>query len=252
MVSRREPAINVPAPLLVWIAFLAAIHAVRTLVLSDETDLRLLLEGAFLPAHWSLATGWASAEQVIGAAAAGATGQVGEAHLALARYVASVPLPPWSVLSYSLLHGSWMHLGLNCLWLLAFGALVVRRAGTLRCAILWVATAIGGAFAQWLADPLGLDIMVGASASISGFMAAAATFMYRSTGPGRWDFLADRNVLVFLGIWLAANLVFGVIAGPMGLSDGDVAWRAHVGGLLVALVLFPLIDPFKTGRHRSA
>lgn len=241
MAARREPAINIPAPLLVLIGLLVAIHAIREF-LPTETDLGLLLEGAFLPAPWSLALGITTPDAVIAAARAGAEGEAADLRLALAEFVVRQPLRPWSLLSYSFLHGSWPHLGVNCLWLAAFGALVVRRIGVARAAILWLASALGGALAHWLGDPTSVDIMIGASASISGFMAAAATFMYGPSGAGRWAFLRNRNVLVFLGVWVLANIVFAVIAGPLGLTDGAIAWRAHLGGLAVALAVFPFLD----------
>ncbi|WP_245512855.1 rhomboid family intramembrane serine protease [Enterovirga rhinocerotis] len=251
IVTRREPAINIPAFLVAWIGLLVVIHAVRTLVLSDDTDLRLLLETAFIPAPWSVASGYASGEAVIHAAAAAQGGAPAELRIALARYFAAETPRLWSPLSYAFLHGSWTHLGLNCLWLVAFGTSVVRRAGTSRSVILGVAAALGGALAQWLSSPLGTEIVIGASASVSGFMAAAATFMYARPGDGRWAFLANRGALIFIGVWLVANLIFGFIAVPLGMSDGDVAWQAHIGGLVVGLLLFPLLDPFHREPSRA-
>ncbi|HMO29800.1 rhomboid family intramembrane serine protease [Enterovirga sp.] len=246
--SRREPAINVPAPLLVGIAILAAIHAVRSF-LAPETDIRLLIEAAFVPAPWSIALGYATPADVLAAAEAHAQGEEGSLAIALAGFFAHQPLRPWSALSYSVLHGSWAHLGLNCLWLVAFGTSVVRRAGAARSLVLWVAAALGGALAQWMSGPLSVQFMIGASASVSGFMAAAATFMYEPPGSGRWAFLRNRGALIFLGLWLACNLIFAVIAQPMGLADGEVAWQAHIGGLIVGIALFPLLDPYAEPRR---
>lgn len=241
IVARREPALNIPSFLLAWIGLLVAIHAVRTLILSDEADLHLLLETAFVPAPWSVAGGYASAEAVVRAAAG--EGAAAELRMTLARYFAASSPRPWSPLSYAFLHGSWTHLGLNALWLVAFGTSVVRRAGIWRSVVLGVAAALGGVVAHWISAPLGVEPVIGASASVSGFMAAAGTFMYTRPQEGRWAYLTHRGALIFIGVWLAANLVFGLIAAPLGLSDGDIAWQAHIGGLLVGLVLFPLLDP---------
>lgn len=246
--SRREPAINVPTPLLAGVGILVAVHAVRSL-LTPETDIRLLLETAFVPAPWSVALGYASPADVLAAAEAHAQGEEGDIMIALARFFAQQPLRPWSALSYSLLHGSWAHLGLNCLWLVAFGTSVVRRAGAARSLLLWVAAALGGAAAQWMSGPLSVQFMIGASAGVSGLMAAAATFMYEPPGSGRWAFLRNRGALIFLGLWLGCNLIFAVTAQPLGLTDGEVAWQAHIGGLAVGIALFPLLDPHAEGRR---
>lgn len=115
-----------------------------------------------------------------------------------------------------------------------------------------VATALGGAGAQWLSDPVAVQPMIGASAIVSGFMAAAATFIFagsdRRTGaaePG-WGFLTNRNVLVFLAVWFAVNIAFGLLATPLGLTEGSIAWQAHIGGLAVGLALFPMLDPARS------
>ena len=246
----REPAFNIPAIVLGFVAALAGVHAARGL-LDEEATVRMLLELAFFPAPWSIATGWTTGDDVIRAAGAAVTDAADAGgRVALARFVVEQGVRPWSGLTYALLHGSWTHLVLNGVWLVAFGTNVARRAGAVRFGVLAVATALGGAIAQGLSDPLGVQPMIGASAIVSGFMGAAATFIFRRpAGFGtpraatRWSFMSNRNALGFLGIWLVVNLVFGAAAVPLGVSDAAIAWEAHVGGLLVGLVLFPLIDP---------
>ena len=249
--ARREAAINIPAALAVWIGLMVAVHAARSL-LPGETDLRLLVETAFVPAPWSIAFGHATPDTVLAAAEAGAKGGESAVRLALARFFVQEPPRLWSPLTYSVLHGSWGHLALNCLWLVAFGTSVVRRAGALRSAVLWLTASVGGAAAQWLSGPLGVDPMIGASAAVSGFMAAAATFVFQRPGEGRWGFLRNRGALTFVGVWLVSNLVFAAIAVPLGLADGEIAWQAHMGGLVVGLALYPFLDPFAGPPRRDA
>jgi membrane associated rhomboid family serine protease len=52
----------------------------------------------------------------------------------------------------------------------------------------------------------------------------------------------NSRAALFLGIWFATNLLFGIIAGPLGITDASIAWEAHIGGFLVGLLLFPLVD----------
>lgn len=245
--TRREPALNIPGLLVAVIVALVAIQAARGW-LDPETDLRLLLELSFIPAPWSVASGLADAEDVLRAAEqAGRDGPGGALRAELARYVlARGPPPPWALLSYAALHGSWAHVLLNSVWLVAFGTPLVKRAGPARSVLLGLVTAVAGALAQWLSDPLGLQLTIGASAVVSGFMAATATFIFSrqsAPGAGMWSFLTNRNVIVFLAVWLAANLLFGWIAVPLGIADGAIAWQAHIGGFLAGLLLFPFIDP---------
>lgn len=245
-VSPREKAFNLPPVILIAIGLLLAIQALRSVV-SDELDAEILLRGSFIPAPWSVIAGWTTPEALVAAAGLGGDG-AGEVRQNLATYVLDQGLQPWSLLTYSFLHGSWTHVGMNAVWLAAFGTSVVGRAGPGRTLALALVTALGGAAAQWLADPLGVQPVVGASAVLSGFMAAASTFIFEPRygfGPprSRWAFLGNRGALGFLGAWFAANLLFAVIAVPLGVSDGAIAWQAHIGGLLAGLLVFPFLDP---------
>lgn len=249
-----------PGLLIAFILLLLAIHAGRSL-LGTEDEIRILLDGGFIPARLSLLLGWVQPADLIQQA----TGEGGEAASAIAHYVAageSAPVP--FLLTYSLLHGSWSHVLMNCVWLAAFGTPVIRRLGSLRAVALAVATALGSALAYWIIDPMSTQVVIGASGIASGFMGAAATFVFapgaslladldhpprRATG--RYAFLVNRNALLFLGVWFAVNLVMGLVGGPLGLAEGGIAWQAHIGGLLAGLALFPLLDRGPRDRSRD-
>lgn len=247
-----------PGLVLATILLLIGIHAVRTF-LSDMSDVGLVFDFGFLPAQWSVAFGTTTVADVVAAAGLGG-GDRAELQSAIAHYVLEESsLRPWSALTYALLHGSWMHVGLNSVWLAAFATPVVRRCGTGRSLVLFAATAIGGAVAHWIAHPLGVQPMIGASAIVSGVMGAAAIFVFDRAaepdaerppegavariGHGLQRIGRNRTALMFLGSWFVMNLAFGVLAAPLGIADAGIAWEAHVGGLLVGLVLFPLLDP---------
>jgi membrane associated rhomboid family serine protease len=171
---------------------------------------------------------------------------------------------PWTVVTYAFLHADWVHLGVNSLWLAAFGAPVARRFGTWRFLGFMVITAIAGAGAHYLFHRFDLMPVIGASAAISGTMAAAIRFVFVPGAPlgaqlgfgSRADdrayqqkplpllrVLTDRRAVAFLVIWFVANFVFGVASVPLGITSAAVAWEAHVGGFLAGLLLFPLFDP---------
>lgn len=236
---------------------LLGIHGGREF-LSDATDFKLILDLGFLPAHWSVAFGGTSVADVVATASAG---DLSDLQSGFARYVfENSGLNPWSLVTYALLHGSWMHVGLNCVWLAAFATPVVRRCGTARALLLAVMTAIGGALAHWLTHPTGVQPMIGASAIVSGLMAGAATFVFDARQGSNVDhfetggggariplalgrLIRNRTALMFLGVWLVINFASGILARPLGITDAAIAWEAHVGGLLAGLILFPLLDP---------
>ncbi|MBV8841129.1 MAG: rhomboid family intramembrane serine protease, partial [Alphaproteobacteria bacterium] len=155
----------------------------------------------------------------------------------------------------------WTHLGLNAVWLLAFGTPVARRFGATRFLAFFAVTAAAGALAHLVAYSGERVPMIGASASISGFMAAALRFAFQRGGPLRFGrdqddayrvpalpllaVLRDGRVVIFLAVWFGLNLLFGL--GSIGLdgSDQPIAWQAHIGGFLAGLLAFPLFDPVK-------
>jgi membrane associated rhomboid family serine protease len=56
------------------------------------------------------------------------------------------------------------------------------------------------------------------------------------------ELLRNRQAAVFVGLWFATNLLFGLAARPLGVVDAGIAWEAHIGGFVVGLLLFPLFD----------
>jgi membrane associated rhomboid family serine protease len=257
---RREPIFNLPAIVAASIVVLVILHAVRSVLLSPAADFGLLLDWAVVPARWTAAWDPSRADAIVREAAAGFSGHEAAVREALAQYIlADGGAKPWTALSYALLHGSWAHVLLNCVWLAAFGTPVARRCGPLRFLALGALCAVGGAFAHALTDPLSIVPMVGASAAISGWMAAAARFVF---APDRDAFhgmrtvreaherprqtirelMRNRGAAMFLGMWFASNLLFGLTAAPLGITESSVAWEAHIGGFLAGFMLFPWLD----------
>lgn len=227
---------NVPPVVTATLAALVLVQAVRDFVLTAEQDIRLLLLFAFIPARFEPSL------------------------LAPGAFPGGWGAQLWTFLTYALIHGSWLHLGLNAVWFLAFGSPVARRFGVLRFAAFLAATAAAGAAAHLMTHGGELVPMVGASASISGCMAAATRFAFQRNGPlgllgghgaeaGRVPAapllaaLREPRVLIFVGVWFALNALSGI--GSLAISPGEqaVAWQAHVGGFVAGLLGFAAFDP---------
>jgi len=166
----------------------------------------------------------------------------------------------WSFVTYSLLHANLSHIGFNVLWLLPFGSALARRFGALRFFVFLAVTAAAGALAHLVTHEHAVAPMIGASASVSGTMAAAIRFAFvkgsfLSFNRGDADAAArvpalslmralrNGRVLGFLGIWFAVNIIFGAGSIAIGADGASVAWQAHIGGFLAGLLLFSLFDP---------
>lgn len=254
--SSREPIFNLPATIVVSVGVLVALHAVRVWFLDPEQGVDLILNGAVVPARWAEVYGGVSADRIV--AALRAAGELDAVELA--PFVLESGGKPWTALTYALLHGSWAHVLVNSLWLLAFGTPVARRCGPARFALLMAVTAIGGAVGHALVHPYQTVPMIGASAAVSGMMACAAWFMF---SPRVWllegrlaepherpresfaEILRNRRVITFLLVWMATNYISAILAAPLGVTDASIAWEAHVGGFVTGLLLFPLLDPVR-------
>lgn len=150
----------------------------------------------------------------------------------------------WSFLTYAFLHGDWMHLIFNCLWLLVFGTPVARYFGAWRFLLLSAVAAVFGA-AVMLALHWGVNlVMVGASGAVSGLMAAAVPIMYGAVRPLPFaELIRNRRAIMFTLVWLAITLFSGAsgFTGNSFMEEGGIAWEAHVGGFIAGLAAFYLL-----------
>ena len=231
--SATRPIFNLPRVVSILILVMVAIHLVRVYALTPQAQTIVLLTFAFLPVRYS-----------------------GDP---VAQYLpGGIWADLWSPLTYAFLHGDGWHLLFNMLWLAVFGSAVARRFGAPRFLTLSIAATLGGAAAHLFAYP-GDDVpVVGASAAISGHMAAASRFMFEPGGPlsrmrlpGAQAYqrparpllrtLTAPSVATFLFVWFALNILIGLWSQP--LIGASIAWQAHIGGFLIGLILFPILDP---------
>lgn len=259
MSTPRERLFNLPGVILWLIIAMGAIHAFRLHFLSNEEDVALLEALAFVPAR--LTAQWDAAGV---AAALRAIALRGGEDIEIATYFfGDGSFQPWTALTYAFLHADWTHFGLNSIWFAAFAAPVARRFGPARFVALFAVTALAGTLAHWAFHQYDAMPMIGASAAVSGAMGAALRFVFQPGAPLglalalRPDeplayrlralplrhVIGDRRVLTFIIFWFLSNLVFGVGAQPLGLSDASIAWQAHVGGFIAGLLLFSIFDP---------
>ncbi|MGD0639688.1 MAG: rhomboid family intramembrane serine protease [Roseiarcus sp.] len=265
--KQREPMFFVPLVIVVLVAALLGIHAVLT-QLGDPAYNAAIRDLAFVPGRLTI---WIWPDR-LGALISRANADLSALEQARAlRYFNAPAGGVWTLLTYALLHGSWSHVLLNSIWLIAFGPPIARRFGWFRFLAFFALTAVAGALAHWAVDPMDSSPLIGASAADSGLMAAVARFMFQPGAPlgDPQDFsrpaieagderpaprlrelLRQRRAVIFILIWMALNFVFGVSAQAIGASPAPVAWIAHVGGFVAGLLAFPLFD--RPWRRRQA
>lgn len=228
--AERQRILNAP-PVVVWLlVLLILIHAGTNLVGEDGERL-LLLALAFIPARYG-------------------------------PFGSEISGSPWAELTspvtHMFLHGDVAHLLVNGAWLLAVGTVAARRVGPLRFLLLYVFSGLAGALVYYIFNSGALVVLIGASGAISGIMGAVFRLLFSAETPEqRWllsqnpmlvprlglaQVMMDRRAIFAVGFWLVINLVFAF--GWSGvITDGKIAWEAHLGGFFFGLILFGLFDP---------
>jgi len=156
------------------------------------------------------------------------------------------PTPPTvyiTLLTSMFMHGGWMHLLGNMLFLWIFGDNLEHVMGRMRYLIFYLVTGLAASLAHVIATfSFGDNPYIpslGASGAISGVLGGyLVLFPKRQVKVIMLRMLTSVPAIVAIGLWFVLQLVqaFGVIgAGPQ--SGGGVAFMAHVGGFVAGLIL---------------
>ena len=144
-----------------------------------------------------------------------------------------------TLLSAMFMHGGWLHLGGNMLFLYIFGDNVEHTLGTIPFLAFYLIAGVVASFAQILVDSTSLIPSLGASGAIAGVLGAYIV-LFPSNRVLVYFFYNAVWVpaLLVLGLWFVIQLVsgFGQIAVSQQASGG-VAYMAHVGGFVAGLVV---------------
>ncbi len=150
-----------------------------------------------------------------------------------------IPGPFWITLFSSMfMHGGWLHLGGNMLYMWIFGDNVEDAMGRGKFLVFYLLCGIAAAFAQILVNPHSQIPSLGASGAISGVLGA-----YLVMFPGRRvRVLLLRTItympaIVVIGMWIVLQLISGIGQVAQTEETGGVAYAAHVGGFVAGLLL---------------
>lgn len=158
----------------------------------------------------------------------------------------SSPLPVYfNFLTSMFMHGGFMHLFGNMLFLWVFGDNIENLLGHIRYAIFYLLCGFAAALGQVVLDTGSIIPMLGASGAISGVLGGyIISFPNRRVRAVLFNFLTEVPAYVALGIWIVYQIVLGFFT-PAG--TGGVAYAAHIGGFIAGLVLVKI---FALGRQK--
>lgn len=143
-----------------------------------------------------------------------------------------------SLFTYQFMHGGWDHLAANMMFLLAMGPGVERPVGKIPYLIIYLSAGVAGAFVQAaMANPDQDDVLVGASASISGIFGALIVVwrLYR---------LGEKplGLVRMAGLLIAMMAITGILG--VGAPEGvPIGWLAHIGGFIAGMAMGFVVRP---------
>jgi len=144
-----------------------------------------------------------------------------------------------TLFSAMFMHGGWLHLFGNMLFLWIFGDNVEDRFGHVKFLIFYLLAGLAATFSQYWVSPGSTVPNVGASGAIAGVLGAYILMFPQS----RVNVLLGRQIVAMpafavLGLWIVLQLVSGV--GTIAHTDesaGGVAYMAHIGGFASGLLM---------------
>lgn len=159
---------------------------------------------------------------------------------------------PLTLLTYMFLHGGWVHLFGNMLFLWVFGDNVEDAMGSVRFLIFYLLAGVAAGIAFAVSAPYSTTPLVGASGAIAGIVAAYLLLYPRVK---MWVLILMRLPLKLSAMWVIGGWLAFQIFNAITNVNQETAWWAHVGGFVVGALLTPFMrhpDVPLFGRDRVA
>jgi membrane associated rhomboid family serine protease len=167
----------------------------------------------------------------------------------------SPPFPPLTIVTAMFLHGGWLHIGFNMLFLFVFGPAIESLCGHMRFLIYYLLCGIAGGIAQVAIGPDSHVPELGASGAIAGILGGyLVRFPFASVRTiiplGFIPLFFRLPALAVIGIWAVIQFVsgFGALSGHAAQSQGGTAYFAHIGGFCAGVLLIGVMSSRRASR----
>jgi len=157
--------------------------------------------------------------------------------------VISGTIPATATLFTSMfLHGGWLHIAGNMLYLWIFGNNVEDATGRVRFFIFYVLCGLFAAYVHAFMNQSSLTPMIGASGAISGVLGAYLLLYPRARVVtlvilGFYIRTVEVPAMIVLGLWFVLQFLSALVSSGSG---GGVAWYAHIAGFAAGIILIGL------------
>jgi membrane associated rhomboid family serine protease len=161
-------------------------------------------------------------------------------------------LPEWvTLITSQFLHGGWLHLGGNMLYLWVFGNNLEEQMGRLRYLAFYLLCGVLAGLTQWFFAQGSAVPSLGASGAIAGVLGAYVIRFPKARILTLISFFAFRvPAYLFLGFWFVQQAFYSLASldatTNIGMESGGIAYWAHAGGFVFGAVLGPLFGLFSS------
>lgn len=158
-----------------------------------------------------------------------------------------------TLVSSMFLHGGWLHLIGNMLYLWIFGNNIEDSMGHLRFVIFYIVTGLVAGGTHLVLNPISTVPTIGASGAVSGVL-GAYLILFPHARVQTLVTLGWFIRIVYLPAWLLLIFWIGLqilnqALAPMDPGAGGVAYAAHIGGFAAGVVLIPLFRKYRRRTH---
>lgn len=158
---------------------------------------------------------------------------------------------PLTVISAMFIHGGWLHLLGNMLYLWIFGDNVEDRLGHGRYLVFYLACGVIAALVHAFVFTQSKVPCVGASGAISGVLVAYLIFFPKARVSTLFVIFIFIRIIrlpaaVLLGLWIGLQIIGGMES--LTAAAGGVAWFAHIGGIAAGVLLSLIMRPPRRAR----
>ncbi|TMB84479.1 MAG: rhomboid family intramembrane serine protease [Chloroflexi bacterium] len=153
-----------------------------------------------------------------------------------------------TLLTSMFMHGGWLHLAGNMLFLFIFGDNVEKAFGHVRYLGFYLIAGIVASLAQVYSDPQSILPSLGASGAIAGVLAAYIVLFPTNRVRVLFGyFVTSVPAFVMIGVWALIQFVNGFASTAISAQTGGVAYMAHIGGFIAGVLMTLALKPFVQG-----
>jgi membrane associated rhomboid family serine protease len=231
--TRSTPYVNVAIIVINLVVFLYEVYLSQDVIRGNVTELDVFIR------HWGNIPACTFDE--LGRGNLGAAGRV---------VCGDQDQPLLTIFTSMFMHGGWLHIAGNMLFLWIFGDNVEDAMGHVRYAVFYLLCGVVAALTHGLSDVNSLQPAVGASGAIAGVMGAYIVLFPRASVSVIFGFILipiPIPAFVMIGFWIVIQVFYGWASLGVDTASGGVAYFAHIGGFVAGAAL---VNLFVLGRPR--